>query len=159
MCCWKLIVFLHSLVNSYMYFWMVFPIHWKALFWVSYKNASSFLIPIFGQKRSILIKQDWSVKDLVYGWNKLFFCWTKQEVSIKRGIITIAASNFRIWGPVHTYPDIFESAPIFCGFKNFHVHTYPYSNWICPSTCIWQVSRFTLVPSTPLGILPTEYAS
>ena len=63
----RLIVFLHSLVNSYVYFWMVFPIHLKVLFWISYKNASSYSIPIFGQKRSILIKQDWSVKDLVYG--------------------------------------------------------------------------------------------
>ena len=24
------------------------------------------------------------------------------------------------------------------GFKNFHVHMYPHSNWICPSTRIWM---------------------
>ena len=37
------------------------------------------------------------------------------------------------------------------GFKNFHVHTYPYSNRI-----FLQVSGFTLVPRTPLGILAAE---
>ena len=37
------------------------------------------------------------------------------------------------------------------GFKNFHVHTYPYLNRI-----FLQVSGFTLVPRTPLGILATE---
>ena len=41
------------------------------------------------------------------------------------------------------------------GFKNFHVHAYPYSNRICPSTRIRHVSGFTLVSSTPLGILAT----
>ena len=44
-------------------------------------------------------------------------------------------------------------------FKNFHVHTYPDSNRICPSTRIRHVFGLTLVPRTPLGILPTEHAS
>ena len=37
------------------------------------------------------------------------------------------------------------------GFKNFHVHAYPYLNRI-----FLQVSGFTLVPRTPLGILVAE---
>ena len=45
------------------------------------------------------------------------------------------------------------------GFKNFHVHTYPFSNRICPSTRIRHVSELTLVLRTPLGILATEHAS
>ena len=34
------------------------------------------------------------------------------------------------------------------GLKNFHVHTYPYSNRICPSTRIRHVSGFTLIHSS-----------
>ena len=34
-------------------------------------------------------------------------------------------------GTVHTCPDILESKTFFSGFKNFHVHTYPYANRIC----------------------------
>ena len=41
-----------------------------------------------------------------------------------------------ILDPVHMYPDS----------KNFHVHTYPYSNRICPATCIRIRHGFTLVP-------------
>ena len=37
------------------------------------------------------------------------------------------------------------------GFKNFHVHAYPYLNRI-----FLQVSGFTLVRRTPLGILVAE---
>ena len=47
----------------------------------------------------------------------------------------------------------------FCGFKNFHVHTYPCSNRICPSTRIRHVIEFILLPRTPLGILATEHVS
>ena len=39
-------------------------------------------------------------------------------------------------GPLHTYPDIFESTTISFRFKIFHVHTYPFSNRICHSTRI-----------------------
>ena len=39
-------------------------------------------------------------------------------------------------GPLHAYLDIFESATTPFRFKNFHVHTYPFSNRICPSTRI-----------------------
>ena len=47
---------------------------------------------------------------------------------------------------------IFLNPPLFLsGFKTFHVHTYPYSNRICPST--------TTLPRTPLGILATDHAS
>lgn len=45
------------------------------------------------------------------------------------------------------------------GFKIFHVHTYPYSNRICPSKRIRYVSGFSLVPRTSLEILATEHAS
>ena len=46
-----------------------------------------------------------------------------------------------------------------CGFKNFHVHTYPCSNRICPSTRIRHVTEFILLPRTPLGILSREHVS
>ena len=35
---------------------------------------------------------------------------------------------------------IFLNLHLFSGFKNFHVHTYPFSNRICPSTRIRHVS-------------------
>ena len=45
--------------------------------------------------------------------------------------------------PVHKYPDILKKLLLFlCRFKNFHVHTYQYSNRICPSTHIRHVSRW-----------------
>ena len=47
-------------------------------------------------------------------------------------------------GPVHTYTDIFESATF-----SFRIQKFPRA----------QVSGFTLVPRTPLGILATEHAS
>ena len=51
--------------------------------------------------------------------------------------------------PVHTYPDILNPQLSLCGFKNFHVRTYPDANGTCPSTrIIWHVSGFTLVPKT-----------
>ena len=42
--------------------------------------------------------------------------------------------------------------------KNFYVHTYAYSNRICPSWRIRHISGFTLLPRTCLGILVTEHA-
>ena len=61
-------------------------------------------------------------------------------------------------GPVHTNPDIFKSATFSFRIQYFNDHTYPYSNQIFPSTRIQDVSGFTLVVRTPLGILATEHA-
>ena len=53
--------------------------------------------------------------------------------------------------PVHTYPYIFESATFsFRILKCFHPHV-AYSNRICPSTRIRNVSGFTLVLRTLQG--------
>ena len=38
--------------------------------------------------------------------------------------------------PLYTYPGIYESATFISGFENSHVHTYPFSNRICPSAHI-----------------------
>ena len=65
--------------------------------------------------------------------------------------------NLKYWRIVRIR--IFFNPQIFlCGFKNFHVHTYPYSNRInfpFPAR-IRLVSGFTLVPRTPLGKLATK---
>ena len=56
-----------------------------------------------------------------------------------------------MYRPVHTYPDIFESATFSFRIKKyFHPHV-AYSNRICPSTRIRNVSRLTLVLTTPQG--------
>ena len=52
---------------------------------------------------------------------------------------------------MQTYPDIFESVTFSFRIQIFHVHSYLYSNQICPSTRIQHVSRYTLVRRTPLG--------
>ena len=52
---------------------------------------------------------------------------------------------------MQTYPDVFESVTFSFRIQIFHVHSYLYSNQICPSTRIQHVSRYTLVRRTPLG--------
>ena len=51
---------------------------------------------------------------------------------------------------MQTYPDIFESVTFSFRIQIFHVHSYLYSNQICPSTRIQHVSRYTVVRRTPL---------
>ena len=44
--------------------------------------------------------------------------------------------------PSTSIPIFFNPQMFLCGFKNFHAHTYPYSNRICPSTRIRIHSQF-----------------
>ena len=45
-------------------------------------------------------------------------------------------------GLVHMYQDILESANFSLRIQKFHGHTFPYSNRICSSTCIWMHFEF-----------------
>ena len=56
------------------------------------------------------------------------------------------------------YPDIFESAPFFRIQKFPRAHLSVFKSYL-PVHRIRQVSGFTLVPKTPLGILAKEHAS
>ena len=62
-------------------------------------------------------------------------------------------------GLFHTHPKFLNPQLFLSRLKNFHVHAYPHSNRICPSTHIRHVSGLTLVPRTPLEILAIEHAS
>ena len=64
-------------------------------------------------------------------------CWTCSGHNVQF-ITKFRTQKLILFGYIFFNPQLFLS-----GFKNFHVHTYPYSYRICPR----HVSGFTLIPS------------